>query len=90
MTTTPFSLVGKVALVTGASSGLGQHFAGVLARAGATVGLAARRVDRLEVLARDITATGGKAVPLALDVRDPASVKACFDAAEAALGRSTF
>ncbi len=86
MTSQPFSLAGKVALVTGASSGLGQHFAGVLARAGATVVIAARRTDRLEALARDIAAAGGKAVPLALDVRDPASVKACFDAAEAAVG----
>ena len=45
-----FSLQGKVALVTGASSGLGHHFAQVLARAGAKVAIAARRVDRLEAL----------------------------------------
>jgi NAD(P)-dependent dehydrogenase (short-subunit alcohol dehydrogenase family) len=81
-----FSLDGEVALVTGASSGLGQHFAGVLARAGAAVVLAARRVDRLETLAQEIGAAGGKAAAVALDVRDPASVKAAFDAGEAALG----
>ena len=81
-----FSLAGETALVTGASSGLGQHFAGVLARAGAKVAIAARRTDRLETLAREIETAGGKAVPVALDVREPASVKAAFDAAEKALG----
>jgi NAD(P)-dependent dehydrogenase (short-subunit alcohol dehydrogenase family) len=81
-----FSLQGKTALVTGASSGLGQHFARVLARAGAHVAIAARRLDRLQSLAEDIGAEGGKAAPVALDVTDPASVKRAFEAAEAALG----
>jgi NAD(P)-dependent dehydrogenase (short-subunit alcohol dehydrogenase family) len=81
-----FGLEGEVALVTGASSGLGHHFATVLAKAGARVALAARRTDRLEALAREIEAAGGRAAPVALDVRDPASVKAAFDATEAALG----
>lgn len=81
-----FRLDGEIALVTGASSGLGAHFAMVLARAGAKVALAARRTDRLETLAREIEAGGGKAAAVALDVRDPVSVKACFDTAEAALG----
>lgn len=86
MTVETFSLAGETALVTGASSGLGEHFALVLARAGAKVAIAARRVDRLEALAGRIKAAGGIAHPVALDVTDPASVKSCFDAAEAALG----
>jgi len=93
MTTTKqtdiFRLDGETALVTGASSGLGAHFAVTLARAGARVVLAARRTDRLEALAKEIEASGGKAVAMALDVRDPASVKACFDGGEAALGPVT-
>ncbi len=84
-----FGLDGEVALVTGASSGLGHHFATVLARAGAKVALAARRTDRLETLAREIEAQGGRAVAVSLDVRDPVSVTAAFDAAEAALGPVT-
>jgi NAD(P)-dependent dehydrogenase (short-subunit alcohol dehydrogenase family) len=82
----PFALAGKTALVTGASSGLGHHFAGVLARAGAKVAVAARRVDRLEQLAADIRAKGGTAAPVALDVTDQTSVAAAFDAAERVLG----
>jgi NAD(P)-dependent dehydrogenase (short-subunit alcohol dehydrogenase family) len=85
-----FSLRGEVALVTGASSGLGRHFARVLARAGAHVALAARRVDRLQELADEITKAGGRAVPIALDVTNRASVTAAFDQAEAALGPVTF
>ena len=81
-----FSLQGKVALVTGASSGLGHHFAQVLARAGAKVAIAARRVDRLEALAADIRRQGGTPVAVALDVTDAAQVKAAFDTAEAAIG----
>ena len=81
-----FSLQGKAALVTGASSGLGHHFAPVLARAGATVAIAARRVDRLEALAADIRRQGGTPVAVALDVTDAAQVKAAFDTAEAAIG----
>ena len=84
-----FSLAGETALVTGASSGLGAHFAGVLSRAGAKVALAARRVDRLAALQAAIAANGGTAAAIPLDVRDPASVKAAFDAAEAALGPVT-
>jgi NAD(P)-dependent dehydrogenase (short-subunit alcohol dehydrogenase family) len=81
-----FSLQGQTALVTGASSGLGAHFARVLAKAGAKVAIAARRLDRLEALSADIRAAGGVAVPLALDVTDAASVTAAFGAVEAALG----
>lgn len=86
MSPSPFSLAGKSALVTGASSGLGAHFAVVLARAGAKVAIAARRTDRLETLADRIRAAGGTAHPVALDVTDPASVAAAFTSAEAALG----
>ena len=89
MVDAPFSLAGKCALVTGASSGLGRHFALTLARAGARVAIAARRVDRLDALAADIAAAGGKAQPIALDVTDPAAVAPAFDAAEAALGPVT-
>ena len=81
-----FSLAGKVALVTGASSGLGRHFARVLAAAGAKVAIAARRVDRLEALAAEINSAGATVAPIALDVTDAAAVVAAFDAAEAALG----
>ncbi len=86
MTTDRFALNGRAALVTGASSGLGRHFARVLAGAGAKVALAARRLDRLEALATEIGDAGGQAVAVALDVTDPASVKTAFNAAEAALG----
>jgi len=81
-----FDLTGRVALVTGASSGLGARFADVLAKAGAKVALAARRVDRLEALTARIVAAGGEAVSVAMDVADEASVIAGFDAAQAALG----
>lgn len=86
MTADLFSLAGKSALVTGASSGLGRHFAGVLARAGAKVAVAARRLDRLDGLAAEIRQAGGTAVPVALDVTEPAAVARAFDAAETALG----
>ena len=75
-----FRLDGRVVLVTGASSGLGAHFAQLLAQAGARVALAARRTDKLQPLADKIAATGGQARALALDVTDASSVRACFDA----------
>jgi NAD(P)-dependent dehydrogenase (short-subunit alcohol dehydrogenase family) len=84
-----FSLAGKTALVTGASSGLGRHFARVLAGAGAQVVLAARRLDRLQALEAEIRSSGGKALAVALDVTDRASVAAAFDAAETAAGPVT-
>jgi NAD(P)-dependent dehydrogenase (short-subunit alcohol dehydrogenase family) len=83
------SLAGKTALVTGASSGLGAHFARVLAGAGAAVALGARRLDRLRALEGEIRAAGGKAWAVALDVTDQASVGRAFDAAEAAAGPVT-
>ena len=81
-----FDLSGKTAIVTGASSGLGRHFARVLAAAGAKVALASRRLDPLRELARQIEASDGRAVPIATDVVDRESVRACVDTAEAALG----
>jgi len=69
-----FDVSGKVALVTGASSGLGEHFARTLAEGGATVIAAARRVDRLEQLVSGIAGAGGRAHALALDVADAGSV----------------
>jgi NAD(P)-dependent dehydrogenase (short-subunit alcohol dehydrogenase family) len=83
------SLDGHTALVTGANGGLGSHFAQTLAKAGAKVAVAARRVDSLREVAGAITAGGGRAEAVALDVTDPASVARAFDAAEAALGPVT-
>ncbi len=81
-----FDLSGRVALVTGASSGLGAHFARVLAGNGARVVVAARRVERLRELTDGIAADGGEARAVAMDVTDPDSVQAGFDAAEEAFG----
>jgi NAD(P)-dependent dehydrogenase (short-subunit alcohol dehydrogenase family) len=84
-----FDLAGKVALITGASSGLGAHFARVLARRGAKVVCAARRLDRLEALVTQIVEAGGQAQAVVMDVEDEASVIAAFDAAHAGLGVPT-
>lgn len=81
-----FDLKGEVALVTGASSGLGVRFAEVLAAQGARVVLAARRRDRLEELARRIEAAGGEALAVSLDVSDRASLLCALDEAEARFG----
>lgn len=85
----PFLLQDKVALVTGASSGFGRHFATVLARAGARVVLGARRTELVEELAQGIRDDGGEAVAVTMDVTDSASVAAAFEQAEAALGLVT-
>lgn len=82
-----FSLSDRVALVTGASSGLGRHFAHVLSEAGATVVLAARRTDRLKEVAAAIEAKGGKAVPVGMDVTNDASIVAAFGTIQDKLGR---
>lgn len=83
---TAFDLSGRAAIVTGASSGLGWQFALTLSRAGAKVAVAARRLDRLGELIRQIEAEDGRAIPLRLDVTDPASIEACVEAAETELG----
>ena len=84
--TQEFDLRGRVAFVTGATSGLGRHFAKVLAGAGAAVALAGRRVDRLAAVKAEIEAAGGRAAAVALDVTDAQAIAPALDAAEAALG----
>jgi NAD(P)-dependent dehydrogenase (short-subunit alcohol dehydrogenase family) len=79
-------LAGQVAVVTGASGGLGAHFARVLSQAGAAVALGARRLDRVEAVAAEISAAGGRAMALRLDVADAASIAPAFAAVEAELG----
>jgi NAD(P)-dependent dehydrogenase (short-subunit alcohol dehydrogenase family) len=81
-----FGLDGRIALVTGASSGLGRHFALTLARAGAHVAVTARRLDRLQVLAREIEALGVRALAVAMDIADRASVRAGLEHIAATLG----
>ncbi|MDO8287743.1 MAG: glucose 1-dehydrogenase [Parvibaculum sp.] len=81
-----FDLTGKVALVTGATSGLGRRFALILAKSGASVAITGRRTDRLDTLKAEIEAMGRKALPVALDVTDTASIRACVEAVEAGLG----
>ncbi len=83
----PDLLRGRVVLVTGASSGLGRHFAQLAARHDATVVAAARRGDALATLVADIAAAGGRAHAVALDVRDPASVERAVADALTAAGR---
>ena len=78
-----FTLSGRVALITGASSGFGAHFARLYAAAGAKVVLGARRVDRVEALAAEL---GAAALAVPLDVADEASTVAAYDAAEARFG----
>jgi NAD(P)-dependent dehydrogenase (short-subunit alcohol dehydrogenase family) len=84
-----FDLAGKVALVTGASSGLGVRFAECLAENGAAVVLAARRADRLAAVKARIEKAGGRAVAVAADVRDRKAILHAFDAAEKTFGTVT-
>ncbi len=70
------SFAGKTALVTGAGTGLGRGFAHRLAELGAAVALSARRRDRLEAVAEEIRARGGRAIVCPMDIRDPQAVEA--------------
>src|ERR1700739_2725053 len=84
-----FNLNGKVALVTGASSGLGARFAEVLAASATTAVLVPRRVERLTALQAQIAKSGGRAITVAADVRDRHAMAGAFDAAEKAFGTVT-
>ncbi|WP_365697872.1 SDR family NAD(P)-dependent oxidoreductase [Phenylobacterium sp.] len=79
-------LSGQVAVVTGASGGLGEHFARVLARNGAAVALTARRVDRIEALAAELRAGGARALALALDVAEAEAIGPALDRVAEDLG----
>lgn len=81
-----FDVSKEVVLVTGASQGLGRHFARLLAAHRARVVLAARQVDKLESLASEIRSNGGQAIAVRMDVTDSASVVKAMDTAEKALG----
>lgn len=83
---TPYVLEGRTALVTGASSGLGRRAGLILARAGATVALAARRTEKLVELSSEIAAFDGRAIPVRIDVTDAASVREAVETAETELG----
>lgn len=84
-----FSLKNRVALVTGASSGLGVQFAKALADNGASIALVARRADRLKSLKGEIEGNGGRALAIEADVTDRAAMMRAFDAAEKAFGTVT-
>ena len=81
-----FDCAGRVALVTGASSGIGRRFATVLAASGARVVLAARRAALLDDVKDEIAAVGGQALAVTMDVTDAASTIAAYDAAAEAFG----
>ncbi len=81
------NIAGKVVVITGASSGLGEAAARLLSEEGATVVLGARRLDRIEALAEELEGKGGKALALQTDVTDREQVEALVDAAVQTYGR---
>ncbi len=81
------NITGKVVVITGASSGLGEATARLLSAEGATVVLGARRADRLQALVQELTAAGGKALARATDVTQAVQVQALVDAAVQTFGR---
>ena len=81
-----FSLKGKTVAITGASSGFGHHFAGVLANAGASLILGARRLDKIQDRVRDINDSGSMALGVSLDVRDPDSCESFLSTAQREYG----
>ena len=81
------NIEGKVVVITGASSGLGEATARLLSAQGATIVLGARRVDRIQAIVDELTNSGGKALAVATDVTDPDQVKALVDAAVQTYGR---
>lgn len=83
---TSIDLTGQVALVTGATAGLGRRFALVLAKCGAKVVATGRRADRLEMLAKEIRDAGGECLPLRMDMTDRASIREVVSKAEATYG----
>jgi NADP-dependent 3-hydroxy acid dehydrogenase YdfG len=87
MSTADPNIAGKVVVITGASSGLGEATARYLAERGATVVLGARRLERLQTLVDEITRAGGKAFALATDVTNPAQLQALVDSAVDQYGR---
>jgi NAD(P)-dependent dehydrogenase (short-subunit alcohol dehydrogenase family) len=85
--TNHFDLTGRMALVTGASRGLGQIFGRALARAGADLVVTSRTLDSLQSFQKEIESMGRRIVPLELDVRDEGSIRRMADAAQAAFGK---
>ena len=83
---TNLNVANRTIFITGASSGLGEHFARLCASQGAKVVVAARRIDRLQKLVSEIESAGGQALAVEMDVSDAASTCAAFDAAEAYFG----
>ncbi len=81
------NIEGKVVVITGASSGLGEATARHLSALGATVVLGARRADRIQALAEELTRVGGKAIAVATDVTDHEAVKVLVDTAVLSFGR---
>jgi len=84
--TLPYSLQGRTALVTGASSGIGEHLAKLFGAAGANVVVGARRLERTQSVADEIIDAGGQALAVSLDVTDEASIVAAYGAAEDKFG----